>query len=154
MEEILKQVEVGLNPQKSFTKMDKDRDVKNRIRGQVMYLNLPMVKKTSEKIRNGKTKAPKNMRMINNRFIFSLMRKSFPFGSPPMDHILGLKKVLIYKTEQMGVGTLTRLPPMGLHIVSGSFVRLPPPSRSRGSHGNEEEDDSLSLASRSGASGG
>ena len=39
MKEILKQVEVGLNPQESFTEVDKDRDVKNRIRGQVMHLN-------------------------------------------------------------------------------------------------------------------
>ena len=90
---------MGLDPQESFTKMDKDRDVKNRIRGQVMYLNPLMVKKTLEEIGNGKTEAPKNMRMINNRFVFSLMRKIFPFGSPPMDHVSGLKKVLLYKTK-------------------------------------------------------
>jgi hypothetical protein len=45
MEEILKQIEVGLNPQESFAKMDKDKDVKNGIWGQVMHLNPPMVKR-------------------------------------------------------------------------------------------------------------
>ena len=39
MEEILEKIDVGLNPQESFTKMDKDRDVKNRIRGQVVHLD-------------------------------------------------------------------------------------------------------------------
>jgi hypothetical protein len=39
MKEILKQVEVGLNPQEGFTQVDKDRDVKDGIRGQVMHLN-------------------------------------------------------------------------------------------------------------------
>ena len=31
MKEILEQVEVGLDPQESFTKVDKDRDVKNEM---------------------------------------------------------------------------------------------------------------------------
>ena len=78
MKEILEKIKVGLNPQKSFTQMNKDRDMKNRVRGQVMHLNPPMMKKTSEKVRNGKTEAPKNMRKKNNRFIFSLMRKKLP----------------------------------------------------------------------------
>ena len=36
MKEILKQIEVGLDPQKGFTQVDKDRDVKDGIGGQVM----------------------------------------------------------------------------------------------------------------------
>ena len=79
MEEILKKNEVGLDPQESFTKMDKDRDdVKNRIRGQVMHLNPPVVKKASEEIRNRKSEAPKNMRKKNNIFVSLLMRKRLP----------------------------------------------------------------------------
>jgi len=31
MKEILKQVEVGLNPQEGFTQMDKNRDVKDEL---------------------------------------------------------------------------------------------------------------------------
>jgi len=78
MEEILKQIEVGLNPQESFPKMDKNRYVKDRIRGQVMHLNPPMVKEAPEEIRNGKTKAAKNVRKKNDRFVSFLMRKRFP----------------------------------------------------------------------------
>ena len=82
MKEILEQIKVGLNPQESFAKMNKDRDVKDGIRGQVMHLDPPMMKKASEEIRNGKTEAPKNVRKENNRFVFFLMRKRLPFGTP------------------------------------------------------------------------
>ena len=51
MKEILEQIKVGLNPQESFTKMDKDRDVKDGIRGQMMHLNPSMVKEAPEEIR-------------------------------------------------------------------------------------------------------
>ena len=55
MKEILKQIEMGLDPPKGFTQVDKDRDVKDGIRGQVMHLNPPMEKEASEEIRNRKT---------------------------------------------------------------------------------------------------
>ena len=41
MKEVLEQIEVELNPQESFTEMDKDRDVKNRIRGSSDALEPP-----------------------------------------------------------------------------------------------------------------
>ena len=95
MKEILEKIKVGLNPQKSFTQMNKDQDVKNRVRGQVMHLNPPMMKKISEKVRNGKTEAPKNMRKKNNRFVPFLTSKGLPNGSMPMDHVPGLKKMTL-----------------------------------------------------------
>ena len=50
------------NPQENFAKMDEDRNVENRVRGQMMQLNPTMVKEALEEIRNGKNKAPKNKR--------------------------------------------------------------------------------------------
>ena len=91
MKEILEKIKVGFNPQKSFTQMNKDRDVKNRVRDQMMHLNPPMMKKASEEIRNGKTESPKSMRKKNNRFVPFLMWKRLPIRMSPMDHILGLK---------------------------------------------------------------
>jgi hypothetical protein len=105
--------------------MDKDRDMKNGIRGQVMHLKPQMVKEAPEEIRNGKTEAPKNVRKKNNRFVCSLMRKRLPIETPPMDHIPGLKKMLLHKIQKMGVGTLTRLPPLDLHLAPGSVAHLP-----------------------------
>ena len=149
MEEILKQVEVGLNPQESFAKMDKDRDMKNGIWGQMMHLNPPMVKEAPKEIKNGKTKAPKNIRKENNRFVSTLMRKRFPLGPTPMDHTPGLKKMFSHKVQKMGVGTLTRLPPVDLRLANCSIVHLPLRNRPLRRHEND-----FSLASRSGASGG
>jgi len=138
MKEILKQVEVGLNLQESFTKMNKNRDVKDGIRGQVMHLNPPMVKEAPEEIRNKRAEALKNVRKENNRFVRSLMRKKFPIGTPPVDHDPGLKKMLLHKIQKMGVGTLTRLPPLDLHLASGSVASLRLRSRSLRRHRNRE----------------
>ena len=99
MKEILEQIKIGFDPQESFTKMNEDGDMQNRIRGQVMHLNPPMMKKTSKEIRDGKTKVSKNMRMKNNRFIHPLMRKGFLFGPPPMDYVTRLEKMLLYKIK-------------------------------------------------------
>ena len=104
-----------------------------------MHLNPPMMKKTPEEIENRKTKAPKNIRKENDRFIFLLMRKRLPLGSTLMDHAPSLKKITLYQVQQIRVGTLTRLPPMDLCLVSGGVACLPPSSRSLGSHGNKEK---------------
>ena len=66
------------DPQERFTEMDKDRNMKNRIRAQVMYLNSLVVKKASKEIKNRKPEASKNMGLENNRFILPFMRKRFP----------------------------------------------------------------------------
>ena len=105
--------------------MDKDRDVKDEIKGQVMHLNPPVVKEAMEEIRNRKTEAPKNMRKEISRFVSSLMRKRLPHGSMPMDHISRLKKMTLNKIQKMRVGALTRLPPLDLRLTNGSFVHLP-----------------------------
>jgi len=47
-----KQVEMGLDAQKNFTEMDKNRDVKDEIWGDMMKLDSPMKKKTPKKIRS------------------------------------------------------------------------------------------------------
>ena len=139
MKEILEKIEVGLDPQESFTKMNKDQDVKNGIRGRVMHLNPPMVKKTPKEVGNRKTKTTKNMGMKNNGFIHPFVSKRLSLGSPPMDLLSGLKKMLLYKTEQVGIGTLTRLPFMGICIITSAFACLPPSRRSLGSHGSDEK---------------
>ena len=105
----------------------------------MIHLNPPMMQKTSEKIRNGKIEASKNMWMKNNRFIHPLMRKGFTIGSPPIDHVSGLEKMLLYKTKQMEIDTLTRSTPVGFRSVSGSFTSLPLPGSLLGRHGSEEK---------------
>ena len=131
-----------LNPQKSLVKMDENRDVENGAKGQVMHLNPAMEKEAPEEIGNRKTEAPKNIRKENNRFVPFLMGKRFPRRSTPMDHVAGLKKMLFHKIQKMGVGTLTRFPPVDLLLTNGSPVHSSVPL------------ERVSLTSRSGASGG
>jgi len=87
------------------------------------------MKKASEEIRNWKTEATKNMRKKNNRFVSFLMWKRLPHGSTPMDHLPRLKKKTLNKIQKMGVGALTRLPPLDLRLTNGSIIH--PPLRSR-----------------------
>ena len=49
---------MGPDPQEGFTQVDKDRDVKNRVRDQMMHLNPPIKKEATKEIRNRKTMAP------------------------------------------------------------------------------------------------
>ena len=97
-----------------------------------------MVKKAPKEVGNGKTKTTKNMGMKNNRFIHPFMRKRLSLGSPPMDLLPGLKKMLLYKTEQVGIRALTQLPPMDFRFISGGFARLSVHGRPLRRHGNVE----------------
>ena len=54
MEEILKQIEVGLDPREGFTQVDKIQDVENGVRGQMMHLNPLMEKEDRKKSETGK----------------------------------------------------------------------------------------------------
>ena len=83
-----------------------------------------MVKEAPKEIRNGKTKAPKNIRKENNRFVSTLVRKRFPLRSTPMNHAPELNKMFSHKIQKMGVDTLTRLPPMDLRLANSSIVHL------------------------------
>jgi hypothetical protein len=74
VEEELEKIKMGFDPQKSFTKMDKNQNVKDRIWGQVMHLNPPVMKKASKKIGIRNSKAAQNMRLKNDSFILPLMR--------------------------------------------------------------------------------
>ena len=109
-----------------------------------MHLNPPMEKEAPEEIRNRKTEAPKNMRKKNNIFDSPLMRKRFTHRSAPMDHFSGLKKMALDQIQEMGVGALTRHPPVDLHLANGSIVYLPLCSGSLRRHKN----DSLLLHAR------
>ena len=134
MKKVMKQIKMGLDPKEGFTQVDKDSDVKDGIRGQVMHLNPPVVKEATEEVRNRKIEAPKNMRKENNRFVSSLMRKRIPHRSTPMDHVPGQKKVTLYQIQKVGVGTLTQLPLLDLRPIPGRAARLPLCSRSLRRH--------------------
>jgi hypothetical protein len=59
MKEILEKIKVGLNPLEGFTQVDKNRDVKDGIRGQVMHLNPPNGKGGHRRNRKQENRGPK-----------------------------------------------------------------------------------------------
>jgi len=64
MEEVAKQVKIELDAQKCFTQMNKDWEVKNGIRSQVVKLDTPMKKQTLQEITNGNSKTTLNKRIV------------------------------------------------------------------------------------------
>jgi hypothetical protein len=93
-----------------------------------------MEKEAPEEIENRKTETTKNIREENNEFVPFLMGKRFPCRSTPMNHTAGLKKMLSHQIQKLGVGTLTRFPPVDLRLANGSIIHLPLCSRSLRRH--------------------
>ena len=98
VEEVLEKIKMGFDPQKSFTEMNKNGNVKDRIWGQIMCLNPPMMKKISEEIRSGDSEATQNMRLENHGFIRPFMRNRISYRFPPVNHFSRLEKIRLYKT--------------------------------------------------------
>ena len=96
-----------------------------------------MEKEAPEEIGNRKTEAPKNIRKENNIFVSFLMGKRFPRRFTPMDNAARLKKMLSHQIQKMGVGALTRFPPVDLRLANGSVIHLPLRSRSLQHHQNK-----------------
>ena len=69
MKKIAKKVPVGLDSKKSFTEVDKDRDMKNGIGVQMMDLNPIEIKKALKEIRGWKSKTPLNKMLEKNKLI-------------------------------------------------------------------------------------
>jgi len=76
MEEMLKKIEMGFDPQISLAQMNKDVDVENRIWGQVVFLNPPMIKKASEKVRGWNSETAQDMGLKCYGFLRSFARRS------------------------------------------------------------------------------
>ena len=114
--------------------MDKNRDVENGVRGQMMHLNPLNGKGDPGRNRKLENQGPEGHKEEKRQIRFPLMRKRLPIRTPLMDHAPGLKKVTLYQIQKMEVGTLTRLPPVDLRLTNGSVVHLPLRSRSLRRH--------------------
>ena len=75
VEEVMEKIKMGFDPQKSFTEMNKNGNVKDRIWGQIMCLNHPMMQETSEEVRSRDSETTQNMRLKHYCFIHSFTRR-------------------------------------------------------------------------------
>jgi len=58
MKKVLKHIEVGFNPHKGLAQVDKDGNVEDRVRGQVMHLNPPIMNQATEKNQKQENRGP------------------------------------------------------------------------------------------------
>jgi len=120
MEEIEKDIKIGLEAQKGFTQVHEDRSVKNGHWGQVVYLNSPVEKKTREEIRNRDNESAFKKRNKTNDFVRLFVWTTMSQGRVPLNHHLKLKKTFDVRSV-MGFGALTRLSPIIMLGTSFSF---------------------------------
>ena len=74
---MLEKTKMRFNSKKGFAKMNKNRNMEDRIWGQVMQLNPPMMQKASEEIRSGDSETVQDIRLKYYSFVWSFMRKRF-----------------------------------------------------------------------------
>ena len=90
--------------------MDKNRNVENGIRGQVMDLNPPVMQKAMKEIRGRNRESARNERKESNNFLGFLLGKNFSYGPPPLHLIMRLQQPIFYTAMKMEISALTWFP--------------------------------------------
>ena len=89
---MLEKMEVGKDAKECFTEMGEYRKMQDRLRGQMMQLDSPKVKKSMGKLRNRYCKATFHEIAEQNGFKSTFERIIFSFACAPLDHSLTLEK--------------------------------------------------------------
>ena len=88
----MEKMEVGKDAKEWFTKMGKYRKMQDGLRGQMMQLDSPEVKKSMKKFRNRYCKATFHEITEQNGFKSTFERIILSFACAPLDHNLILEK--------------------------------------------------------------
>jgi len=99
-----------------------------------MHLNPLSNEGGLERNQKQESQGPEEHEEEKQQIHFPLMRKRHHHGSTPMDHFPRLKKMTLNQIQKVGVGALTRFPPMNLRITNSSLVHLPLRGRSLRRH--------------------
>jgi hypothetical protein len=92
--------------------MDKDGDVKNQTRVEMMELDAIMKEKTAEEIRSQEGQPMLDKILKQNSLFSDLVRPLITSGRAPQDNFLGLNNALIYQPFEVSLKTLTCFPPI------------------------------------------
>ena len=98
--------------------MNKDGNMKDWIWVQMMDLNTPIEKKTTEEVRSRDPKTPQDKILKNHGFKALLTRTIFPWSLALVNYLMRLENLLLNKTEEMRIRTLTRPPPLHFRYIS------------------------------------
>ena len=83
--------------------MNNNQDVEDRIWGQVVCLNPPMIKKASEKVRGWNSETAQDMGLKCYGFLWSFARRSISYGFTPLDYFAWLEEFFLNKAKEMEI---------------------------------------------------
>jgi hypothetical protein len=83
MIQVFPETEMGENPQKGLTQMNKNGNLQDEIRVQMSQVQFVEIKEVAEKGRNGKSKTTNKEGNINDRFVGILCRNGDPMANSP-----------------------------------------------------------------------
>ena len=89
------------------------------IRGQVVDLNSPVMKKATEEIRSGNCESEQDKRVKRNNFLGFFARRNIPYGSTPMNFLAWLQQTLFNQPMKVEIITLTWFPSISLRGFHG-----------------------------------
>jgi hypothetical protein len=101
---------MGFNSEEGFTEMDKDCDMVNGIRVEMMELKLVVVKKATEKRARGEGQTPFGKIVKCDDFVYIFHGERFAKRGTSVDKILVLKQSLGNKFIEIVKGALTVCP--------------------------------------------
>jgi hypothetical protein len=101
---------MGFDSEEGFTEMDKDCDMANGIRVEMMELKLVVVKKTMKKRIRGEGQTPFGKMVKCDDFVYIFHGERFAKGGAPVDKILVLEQSLENKLIEVVKGALTMCP--------------------------------------------
>jgi len=110
---MLEKMEVGKDTKECFTEMGEYRKMQDRLRGQMMQLDSPKVKKSMGKLRNRYCKATFHEIAEQNGFKSTFERIIFSFACAPLDHSLTLEKTHSLQFLNSFFGHFTLAPARG-----------------------------------------
>jgi hypothetical protein len=109
-EKEVEKIPMGFDSEEGFTKMDKDCDMANGIRVEMMELKPVVVKKATEKRARGEGQTPFGKMVKCDDFVYIFHGERFAKRGAPVNKILVLKQSLGNKFIEIVKGALTVCP--------------------------------------------
>jgi hypothetical protein len=108
-EEIVEKIPMGFNSKESFTKVDENSNVADRVRVEMMELKPVEIKNATEGI-GGEGQTPFSKMVELDNFVYILHGKRLVKRRVPVDEIFPLKQTLRNKIQAVIIGALTVSP--------------------------------------------
>jgi hypothetical protein len=110
MEEIAEKIPMGFNSKESFTKVDENSNVADRVRVEMMELKPVEINKATEEGTGGEGQTPFSEMVELYNFVYILHGKRLVKRRAPVDEIFPLKQTLRNKIQEVVIGALTVSP--------------------------------------------